>query len=307
MTDSKSPILVGLRVDVDTFRGTREGVPRLLELLGAAGVNASFFFTLGPDNMGRHLWRLLRPDFLIKVLRSKAASLYGWDILLRGTLWPGPQIGAQLGELMRATANAGHEVGLHAWDHHAWQMRIDHLSEAALRQAIAQGMQALTTILGQLPDCSAVAGWKCDDRVLRIKETYGFVYNSDCRGQSIFRPLLDDGAPGIPQIPVTLPTYDEIIGRDGIDDRNYNEHLLTLLRPGALNVLTIHAEVEGMARAELFSEFLRLVSLRNIQLLPLRALLPADLTQLPVLPITAAPIAGREGWVAWQAGATPHV
>lgn len=53
---------VALRIDVDTFRGTRDGLPRLLSALQRRGVRATWFVTLGPDNMGRHVRRMLKPS-----------------------------------------------------------------------------------------------------------------------------------------------------------------------------------------------------------------------------------------------------
>lgn len=256
-------VKVGLRIDVDTFRGTRHGVPKLCDLLDDYFIKASFFFSIGPDNMGRNIWRLFRPAFLGKMLRTRASRLYGWDILLRGALWPGPIIGEKLGGVIRAASDAGHEIGLHTWDHYSWQTHIDTMDRAAIRRSLEKGYELLTSILGRPPTCSAVPGWKCNDLVLLEKARLPFEYNSDCRGESIFRPEINGQELPQPQIPVTLPTYDEVIGRDEVSDSNYNDFLLAQLDPEKLNVLTIHAEVEGIACFEMFERFLKVAQAKR--------------------------------------------
>lgn len=290
---------IGLRIDADTFRGTRLGVPNLCALLSQHGVRATFFFSVGPDNMGRHLGRLLRPAFLWKMFRTKAPSLYGWDILSRGTLRPGPVIGKRLGHVMRAAAAGGHEIGLHAWDHHAWQTHIDVMDADTVHQSLSRGVELLTDILGRPPTCSAVPGWKCNDLVLREKAEFAFRFNSDCRGESIFCPVVDAKELSQPQVPVTLPTYDEVIGRNGVSNSDYNEYVLALLDPGGLNVAAIHAEVEGIACLEMFERFVESALSRGHVFVPLGTLVDES-PRAEKATITPKEIRGREGWVACQ-------
>ncbi len=316
----------GLRIDVDTLRGTRLGVPALCRTLGDKGIRATFFFSVGPDNMGRHLWRLLRPAFFVKMMRTKAGSLYGWDILLRGTFWPGPVIGKKCAGIIRTTADAGHEIGLHSWDHHAWQKHIDNMTADDITRHLQRGIDMLSAITGQIPGCSAVPGWRCNNLTLLQKQKLPFVYNSDCRGDSIFRPVVDTAVLDQPQIPVTLPTYDELAGTDGITNDNYNDYLLSLFKEDRLNVLTIHAEVEGIICNDMFREFLDKAHALGISFVPLEELLAdvtgaginkADMAQadttgnktaaaiknavLPQAKIIQQDIPGREGWLACQA------
>jgi undecaprenyl phosphate-alpha-L-ara4FN deformylase len=289
----------GLRVDVDTFRGTQYGVPNLCNLLADHGVFASFFFSVGPDNMGRHLWRVFRLSFLRKMLRSKAPSLYGWDILLKGTFWPGPVIGEKLGHIMRSTSDEGHEVGLHAWDHYSWQTYIDIMDRSAIHRSLEEGVGCLEKLLGHSPVCSAAPAWRVNDLVLLEKAKFPFRYNSDVRGESIFYPLVKGREILQPQIPVTLPTYDEVIGHRGISDSNYNDFMLSLLESGKLNVLTIHAEVEGISRLQMFDSFVKKALFRGASFVPLGALLE-DSPSIGRAAIAAREIHGREGWVSCQ-------
>jgi undecaprenyl phosphate-alpha-L-ara4FN deformylase len=291
---------IGLRIDVDTFRGTKLGVPALNRLLMDKGIKASYFFSVGPDNMGRHLWRLLKPAFLLKILRSNAPGLYGWDIIFKGTFWPGPMIGDKLAEIIKASADDGHEIGLHTWDHHGWQAHIDNMSEKDIYKSISKGVEKLTEITGTAPTCSAVPGWKCTDAVLREKAKFAFDYNSDCRGESIFRPEVDSVELEQPQIPVTLPTYDEVIGRDGINNENYNDHMLSLLKPDELNVLTIHAEAEGISCLEMFEEFIdRARAEKAAEFVPLGNFIREG-TVFGKGMIVNRDFPGREGWISCE-------
>jgi len=296
-------IQVGLRVDIDTLRGACIGVPNLLDLLARYHIRASFFFSVGPDNMGRHLWRLARPKFLFKMFRTRAASLYGWDILLRGTLWPGPVIGRRCPGPIRKAAEAGHEIGLHAWDHHRWQMRLERMDQLAIAAEIRKGYELLTEILGEAPDCFAAPAWKVTPEALSALEQFPFRCESDCRGHSLFSPVIDNRRYHHVQVPTTLPTYDELVGRQCTPE-TYNDHLLTMIRPDQLNVLTIHAEVEGIGCVNLFQDFLIKAKQRGITFSTLGDI-HAKAGKIEESKMDRGLVAGRDGWLACQAGLLP--
>ena len=70
-----APPRVALKVDCDTFVGTRDGIPALLDIFARRGIRATFFFTLGPDRSGVALRRIFtRTGFLAKMIRSRAPS-----------------------------------------------------------------------------------------------------------------------------------------------------------------------------------------------------------------------------------------
>src|SRR5437660_5341057 len=107
---------LALKVDVDTYAGTVEGIPRLLSLFAREGVQATFFFSVGPDNTGKAVKRVFRKGFVRKVLSANPAASYGIRTMLYGTLLPAPDIGGRADAVrsMREVVRAGHAIGLHA-------------------------------------------------------------------------------------------------------------------------------------------------------------------------------------------------
>jgi undecaprenyl phosphate-alpha-L-ara4FN deformylase len=260
--------IIALKVDVDTYVGTRDGVPQLLKILERFGIRATFYFSLGPDNSGKAIRRILRKGFLRKMLRTRAPSMYGMRTMLYGTLLPAPNIGKQLPDVLRSVREAGHEVGIHCWDHVKWH---DHLSrftsEAAFRE-LDQAGTIFKDIFGCPARTTAAPGWTVTADSLEIQDSLGLTYSSDSRGYTPFFPAMNGRAFKTLQIPSTLPTMDELLGENGITPETINEKYLQLLKPG-LNVHTIHAELEGNALSKTFVELLEQLTERNVRFVTL--------------------------------------
>lgn len=291
---------IALRIDADTFRGTGRGIPRLGGIFADLGIKGTFYFSVGPDNMGRHLWRLFKPAFLRKVLRTNAAGLYGPEIALMGTAWPGLKISRHQKNVIRDIISAGNEPGFHAWDHHFSQAHLTDMSVRDMTEELRRGTDELKRILGHFPRSSAAPGWRANDQLLEVKMNFDFAYNSDCRGTCPFYPVVNGEKLSQMQIPVTLPTYDEALGCNGVNDGNYNDHQLSLLKEDKLNVLTIHAEAEGGRCAEMFRNYAKAALAAGYRFVTLGEIASELADKAPACKMALMEFPGREGKLAVQ-------
>jgi len=265
---SHRPQLV-LKIDVDTYRGTREGVPNLVRMLQRHQAHATFLFALGPDHTGRALKRALRPGFFSKVSRTSVVEHYGIQTLLYGVLLPGPDIGREAAVEMHQAMEAGFECGIHTWDHVDWQDHVRGQDADWTVHRMRHAAARFKRVFGTAAPTHGAAGWQMNAAAFAEIEEAGYKYASDGRAA-----LQDNGAlldpdtgpyrmapGGAIQMPTTLPTLDELLGRaiDGVTltAENIAAHLLKLTAdPVRDHVYTLHAELEGQKLAPIFDQLL---------------------------------------------------
>ncbi len=295
--------ILAIKVDIDTDRGTRIGVPALLSLFAEAGIPATFLFSLGPDSTGRAVRRIFRPGFLSKVSRSGVVGLYGMRTLLNGTLLPRPHIGRRNEEVMRSVCANGHEAGIHCYDHIRWQDGLSTMTEAEVREEFGKARKEFERIFGEAARAAGAAGWQANELSLAAYDEADLLYASDARGTHPFFPRVNGRVYKTLQIPTTLPAMDELLGRPEYPDAGIAGHYLSLLSEATPNILTIHAEIEGMNKIGLFGQFLAKAlqqQVRFVRLCDLAGELSGNPAAVPVCDLAAGAIDGRSGRVGIQ-------
>ena len=304
--------LLTLKIDVDTYRGTREGVPGLVRMLKKHDAGATFLFSLGPDHTGWALRRALRPGFFQKVSRTSVVEHYGLKTLMYGVLLPAPDVGRDCAAEMRAVRDAGFECGIHTWDHVVWQDNVRRRDSNWTARQMQLAYQRFSEVFGQAPRTHGAAGWQMNAHAFRQLDALGITYASDGRAM-----LTDDGAlaePGIGphrlsvdgqvmsciQMPTTLPTLDELLGRtiggEVITPANIAGFLLRLTEDGRDHVYTLHAELEGQKLAPIFDQLLSGWKAQGYQLGSMADYnSQLDRSRLPVRAMTWGALTGRSG------------
>jgi hypothetical protein len=294
---------LALKIDVDTDRGTRLGVRNLVTDCCEFGAPACFLFSLGPDNTGKAIRRIFRPGFLSKVSRTNIVQLYGVRTLLNGTLLPAPHIGQRNEAAMRAVRAAGFEVGIHCHDHIRWQDHLHEMTIEEVRAEFATARAEFRRVFGYEAHTAGAAGWQSSAFSRAVYDETGLLYGSDSRGTAPFFPRIDGTVFATLEIPTTLPTVDELLGRPGYDDGQIGSYLFSLLKADELNVFTLHAEIEGMSQRAIFRDFLDLCRIGHVEFVRLEDVARTCLAHregIPVCDLVQGRVDGRSGQLAVQ-------
>jgi len=261
---------LGIKIDVDTYHGMKDGVPRLLKILRDHNIKSSFFLSIGPDASGRAILQLIRnPRFLKKMVRTNAVGLYGLRTALYGTLIPSPMIALSFPEIVQEILSQGHDVQFHAWDHRRWQDEVHTRSREWIRDWFEKGIRGFMKVTGKKPLAFGAPAWIIDDRVMEILEDYQFDYLSCTRAK---KPFIHEKG-GIVEIPSDLPCFEEVGVSEGMSI------ISSMLKDGEMHVLPAHAEAEGGIWSSNFVDLIAQVKkagYRFATLSEIRKLLPAD-------------------------------
>jgi undecaprenyl phosphate-alpha-L-ara4FN deformylase len=202
---------LALKVDVATLRGTRDGVPRLLEMFKRQGIGATFLFALGPDRSGLH-----------------------------GKLLPAPQLGKRCAPVLRRVRDEGFEVGVHAWDAARWKSLVAHGDGRQAGWQMELAVQRFHEVFGESPAVHGAPGWRMNVHAFRRTQSMGFHYASDTTGTHPFIPVVRAELIACPQFPTTLPTLDEAPVEKIVASTNGRRD----------HVFTLHAERCGPASTD---------------------------------------------------------
>lgn len=251
---------IALKVDVDTLLGTRVGTPNLAKLFAELGIRSTFLFSLGPDHTGWALKRVFRPGFLKKVSRTSVVEHYGFKTLMYGVLLPAPDIGKQAANEMRAVDIAGHETGIHTWDHVYWQDNVYQRDAHWTKKQMQKTYDRFIEIFSHPPATHGAAGWQMNLSALEQLDAWGMQYASDGRaGLNLapYRIAFGSHKSKHVQYPTTLPTFDELIGIEGADAFGAAQQILALTQSNPNDqMFTLHAELEGQKLLPAFRELL---------------------------------------------------
>ena len=294
---------LALKIDVDTDRGTREGVPNLVADCQEFGVPACFLFSLGPDQTGRAITRVFKPGFFRKISRTSVVEIYGLRTLLNGTLLPAPHIGRRNAHILAAVRMAGFETGIHCYNHYRWQDFLSSMTLEEVAMEFGAAHSEFMQILGVEAKTAGAAGWQSNAFSREVYDRASLLYASDTRGAFPFFPRIGGTVFRTLEIPTTLPTFDELMGRREYPASGIVQHYRSLVRKDRVNVFTLHAEIEGMGRRGFFRELLdawRGDGVEFIRLDDLARELLADPVAIPICEQELAEIDGRSGLVATQ-------
>jgi hypothetical protein len=172
------------RWDVDHRVCITDGLPKIRAVCQDFGVANTFFVNMGRStNLREWLGKgLVRSR--AKLADREAVHLIkktGWSRFVLETALARP-VGLNFVTTLQALQREGHELGLHGgMDHVVWSRRFHELDEEGLKADVGESYAHFLRHLGH-PAGFTSPGFYSDERIMRLVDRLGFLYNGDAIG-----------------------------------------------------------------------------------------------------------------------------
>jgi len=164
-----------LRVDLESDKGIKKGLLKLLNLLKKYNLKASFYLSMGGES---NIFDVLKHRG--KLVGSTERKIKVWSLKdkLRIVLLPRDFIRSNE-KILKRILEEGHELGLHGWKHREWTRGLEKIN---IRKRIQMAKEKYIKIFGKNPTSFASPGFNINEKVLEILKKEGIKFISDFPG-----------------------------------------------------------------------------------------------------------------------------
>lgn len=242
-----------LRIDLDTRKCIKEGLPKLLDLLRELDIKASFYVPIGGES---NVFEIIKNRGGVY---EKGISKLGFFEKVLTVAMPQDFLKKYRKLLMRIIDD-GHELGVHGWKHREWTHSLGKLDLDDRFKKIISKYNELT---GKKPASFAAPGFNTNENALKALDRYGFLVASDLPGEKPFHPTVNGVKLKHLQVPVNirkgnLPIIEHYT-LQGLSDKDIVKAVCSDISDRNYVVMYGHGALEGSQKINVLGDILKYV------------------------------------------------
>ena len=166
-----------LRIDLESGKGIKEGIPKLLDLLKKYNIKASFYLVMGGES---NILELLKHRNKLKSSGERKIKVWKLKDKARMVLLSKDFVQANK-YILKRILEEGHELGLHGWKHREWTRGLNGLD---IEETINKSISKYKKIFNKIPVSWASPGFNVNEKVLKTLEKNKIKFLSDFQGEN---------------------------------------------------------------------------------------------------------------------------
>lgn len=184
-----------IRIDLESQRGIKKGLPKLLKLFREQKIKTSFYLTMGGES---NIFEFLKNRGKLKTAGERKIRLWSLKDKIRMVLFPIDFVKKNK-ILLKRILQEGHELGIHGWKHKEWTRNLQNVN---IKKRLNQAILKYQKYFKRKPLSWTSPGFNINQKIISELEKNGIRYISDFNKKEKFKDIVN--------IPITISSENKM-------------------------------------------------------------------------------------------------